>query len=272
MLIQQIVKITFSPTHCTDKIVDAIMQGWGIANQRAISLNSLSQRHNFALHLQGNEAVILGIPVYEERIPDLLYPALANIRGQGQPMALIVTYGNISAGIALKQLNKMMHYQGFNILAAAAFIGEHSFSQETVKIASGRPDKLDLKKAEAFGEEIKLKIKSIQQNEKLPELNIKGELLTMSKILPKHSEMLFAHAPFVDFNRCQQCRRCLESCPVNAIDPESLKSREKLCIRCFACVKFCPHGARKMIYKKPVLVKTVLNKLGKKRHEPEIYI
>lgn len=272
MLIKQIVKIIFSPTHCTEKVVHAIAKGWGISAQRTISLNALSQRHNFTLNVQSSEAVILGIPVYEERIPDLLYPVLVNIRGQGQPIVLVVTYGNISAGIALKQLNKMMRYQGFNILAAASFIGEHSFSQETIKVGSGRPDRLDLKKAEALGKEIRQKTECIEKFEDIPELNIKGELLTMSKLLPKHSEILFAHAPVIDVNRCQHCRQCLEACPVNAIDTENLRSKEKLCIRCFACVKFCPHEARRIIYKKPVLVKTVLSKLGKKRKEPEIYI
>ena len=94
----------------------------------------------------------------------------------------------------------------------------------------------------------------------------------MGKLLPRHSELTFAHSPVIDPNLCQNCKKCLEVCPVNAIDPETLKSRDKLCIRCFACVKLCPNHARKIIYKKPVLVKTVLKQLGKKRKEPEIYI
>ncbi len=272
MLINKLINIYFSPTHNTEKIVFAVAKGLGVTHQRTISLNSLAQRHNFKFSLQPDEAVILGIPVYEERIPDLLYPVLCKIRGKGQPMILVVTYGNISSGIALKQLNKMMRYQGFRPIVAASFIGEHAFSQTEIKIASGRPDNRDLEKAELLGKQIYQKIESIEKIENIPELNIKGGLLAMSKLLPRHSEAIFAHAPVVNLHLCQNCRKCLEICPVNAIDPENLRSRDKLCIRCFACVKLCPYNARKIIYKKPVLVKTVLKQLGKKRKEPEIYI
>jgi ferredoxin len=91
-------------------------------------------------------------------------------------------------------------------------------------------------------------------------------------LLPRHSEITFAYSPVVDSALCKKCKKCLEVCPVNAIDPDNLKSRDKLCIRCFACVKFCPNNARKVIFKKPVLVKNTLKQLSKKRREPEIYI
>jgi ferredoxin len=243
-----------------------------VPEQRNINLNSLAERHNFKLELQSDEAIILGIPVYEERIPDLLYPVLSKIKGKDQLMVLIVIYGNISAGIALKQLTKIMTNQGFNIIAAASFIGEHSFSYKDFKIAAGRPDNEDLEIAKSFGRQIKDKIESIENIDNMVELNIKGELSSVGKLLPRHSELTFAHAPIIDFNLCKKCKKCLEICPVNAIDPENLRSRDKLCIRCFACVKLCPNNARKVVYKNPVLVKTVLKKLGKKRKEPEIYI
>lgn len=272
MFVDKLVKIYFSPTYSTEKIVQTIAKRMGIVEQKTINLNSLGQRHNIKFNIQPTEAVILGTPVYEERIPDLLYPVLRKIHGQGQLMILVVTYGNISAGIALKQLNKMMTYQGFKVIAAASFIGEHSFSQEDIKIAPGRPDNRDLEIAESLGKEIQQKIKSIKSIKNIPDLNIKGELLPLGKLLPKHSEIVFAHAPVVDLKVCQNCRKCIEICPVNAIETDSLRSRDKLCIRCFACVKFCPYGARKIIYKKPVFVKTVLKRLGRKRKEPEFFI
>jgi len=272
LMIDKLVKIYFSPTLSTENIVHSIAKGWNVSEQRTICLNSLEQRHNLKFNIGPTEAVILGIPVYEERIPDLLYPVLSKVRGSGHPMVLLATYGNISAGIALKQLSKMMRNQGFKIIAAASFIGEHSFSHEEIKIASGRPDSKDMEKAILLGKQIFQKIDKTEKIENLPELNIKGELRAMGKLLPRHSELTFAHSPVIDPNLCKKCKKCLEFCPVNAIDPETLKSRDKLCIRCFACVKLCPNNARKIIYKKPVFVKTALKQLGKKRKEPEIYI
>jgi len=272
VIIDKLIKIYFSPTHSTERIINSIVKGWGVSEQRTINLNSLKQRHNFKFSIQPTDAVILGMPVYEERIPDLLYPALSKIRGQGHPIVLVVTYGNISAGISLKQLNKIMNFHGFRTIAAASFIGEHAFSQGNFKIAPGRPDNQDLKIAESLGKQIREKTEQIQLTGEIKDLDIEGELLPMGKLLPKHSEIFLTHAPVIDKNFCKNCRKCLEACPVNAIDLISLQSREKLCIRCFACVKSCPNGARKIIYKKPVLVKTALKKLGKKRKEPKIYI
>ena len=272
MLINKLLKIYFSPTHSTEKIILAVARGWGISEQRTINLNSLEQRHNFKFNLNANEAVILGIPTYEERIPSILYPALWKIRGNNNAMVLVVTYGNISAGITLQQLSKMMSHQGFKIIAAANFISEHAFSHGEIRIAPGRPDVLDLEKAEQLGKQVQQKIESSKDLKIIPDLNIRGELLPVSKLLPKHSEILFTHAPQIIPELCQNCRKCLEVCPVKAIDPHSLKSREKLCIRCFACVKLCPHHARKIIFKQPLLAKTFLKRIGRKRKEPEIYI
>lgn len=272
MLIEKLLKIYFSPTGATEKVVHSVARGWNIPEQKIINLNSLFQRHNFVVNLSLTEAVILGIPTYEERVPDLLYPTLKKIRGKNNPMVLIVTYGNISAGITLSQLSKMMKHQGFKIIAAANFIGEHAFSQEDIKIASGRPDALDLEKAEQLGKQIRQKIESINSLDTLTELNIKAHLLPVGKLLPKHSEILFTHVPQLIPELCQHCLKCVDVCPVKAIDPKSLQSREKLCIHCFACVKLCPYHARKIIFKKPLLVKTILKRIGKKRKEPEIYI
>lgn len=272
MIIDKIVNIYFSPTHSTEKIVNSILKGMGIGDQRVINLNSLKQRYSVRFHFLPSEVVILGIPVYEERIPTLLYPVLYKIKGQHQLMILVVTYGNISPGIALKQLYGIMSDQGFKITAAASFIGEHSFSVADTKFAPGRPDNQDLKKAVLFGEQIHKKIKSAKKIEDIQELHIGGKLLSMGRFLPKHSEMLFAHAPDINQQLCQRCYQCLESCPVNAIDSFSLKSREKLCIRCFACVRHCPTNARKVVFKRAILVRTLLKKLAKKRKEPKIYI
>jgi ferredoxin len=272
LLINKLLLIYFSPTHSTAQIVQAMARGWNIPEQRTINLNSIKQRHNFQFTLKPSEAVILGIPTYQERIPNLLYPVLHKIIGNNDPMVLVATYGNISAGITLRELYKLMSHQGFKIIAAANFISEHSFFQGEIKIASGRPDQQDLEKAELFGKQIRQKMEATENLEKVPELNIKGKLLTINKLLPEYSELLFSHAPQIDVQLCQHCRKCLEACPVNAINPNNLKSRDKLCIHCMACVKTCPAQARKIVYKKQWLTKAWLNIVGKKRKEPVIYI
>lgn len=272
MFVNNIVKIFFSPTRSTEKIVNVVTQYWENENQRIVNLNSIKHRYNFSLTLQENELVFLGIPVYEGKIPNLLYPVLYKIRGKGHPIVLIVTYGNINPGIAIKQLYAMMKRQGFNIIAAGIFVGEHSFSYGETKIASGRPDKKDIEQASLFGLQIKQKLASTNQVIPISESSIRGYLPVFDKLLPTCREILFPSAPIIQKDICKRCGKCLDVCPVDAINPEDYGSKYKLCIKCFACVKFCPNNARKIIYKKPVFLKTILKQMGEKRKEPEIYI
>ena len=60
-------------------------------------------------------------------------------------------YGNRSYGNALVELYDILRYRGFPPIAAAAFVGQHSF---TTRLATGRPDREDLEKAEQFSAEI----------------------------------------------------------------------------------------------------------------------
>lgn len=57
---------------------------------------------------------------------------------------IVVVYGNWDYVDALIELRDIAVKMGFKPIAAAAFIGEHSFSTEDSPIAYGRPDISDL--------------------------------------------------------------------------------------------------------------------------------
>ena len=63
-----------------------------------------------------------------------------------------------------------------------------------------------------------------------------------------------------------------EGCPVGAIDSENsnLIDKEK-CITCCACIKNCPQNARTMKTGQVKDAAIRLNKLYKKRKEPEFF-
>ena len=44
------------------------------------------------------------MPVYEEKIPKIVYPFLTSLKGNGKPVVLVGVYGNIGDGIALNEL------------------------------------------------------------------------------------------------------------------------------------------------------------------------
>lgn len=60
---------------------------------------------------------------------------------------------------------------------------------------------------------------------------------------------LFWYKPVIT-DQCKKCNICMNSCPVDAIKPDSngnLKINDKICIRCLCCHEFCPHQAIEII-------------------------
>lgn len=60
---------------------------------------------------------------------------------------------------------------------------------------------------------------------------------------------IFWYKPVIT-DECKKCNICMNSCPVDAIKPDSdgnLKINDKLCIRCLCCHEFCPHQAIEIV-------------------------
>jgi len=271
MLIDSATIIYFSPTGTTKKIINSIIKGMGIVNNEIIDL-TLPKVRNTSVPLINGDIVLIGVPVYEEKIPEIAYQFLTNLKGNGKPLVLVGVYGNIGDGIVLNELDFIAKNSGFKVVAAGSFIGEHSFSTDEVLIAQNRPNNDDLNKAEEFGESIIEKVKNIID---LKDISLKipqGKLPLMAKIVPKNSARLFTKTPFANMNTCTHCNLCVKLCPMGAIDKDTLEINEEQCIRCFCCVKRCPKKARKIIYRPRFLVSKVLTMKNKVRKEPKMYL
>jgi ferredoxin/methylmalonyl-CoA mutase cobalamin-binding subunit len=263
--------IFFSPTGTTKKILHALFSGLEIDNPSIIDLTQTSRR-NIGIDAIKEDIAVIGVPVYEETIPEVVADTLRKIKGRGQPAVLIAVYGNIGFGITLKELEAVASKAGFIVIAAAAFIGEHSFSNEVVSIAKGRPDNNDLGKAREFGIKVKNKLTEITDLKAVQKLQLPGSLPFIARVLPKNSAKFFTKDPIVDLIKCNRCGACVKVCPMSAIDEKKLKINTDKCLRCFACVKKCPEKARKISYKKQILVTRVLRINGGKRKEPMIFL
>ena len=259
--------VFFSPTNATREILRNIATGIGVENTKEINLTLPHARQRIEPVLNTN-LILFGVPVYEEHIPPVIRPFIENFIGQGQNAIIVAVYGNVGYGLALQEMERLLTQKGFNIIAGAAFIGEHSFSHAKFPIAANRPDDTDKALAIEFGRKVAIKLK----NKSATRQSFPGYLPLMSRLLPEGSAAEFAHLPVFESSNCNNCGRCVLNCPVNAIATTTLVVDGSKCLRCFACVRNCPQNARSIKLKHGWLVKRALNIAATHRQEPEFFL
>lgn len=119
--------IYFSPTHTTKKVLTAIAKGISCATVYHTDLTTPKKRSTAERTLH-DDLILLGLPVYEEYLPEIVKETLSEFKGHSQPAALVSVYGNIGFGMSLKELVSLTESMRLTPVAAATFIGEHSFS------------------------------------------------------------------------------------------------------------------------------------------------
>lgn len=248
--------IYFSATQTTAKIVNAVVASVANALSQTVEIHDITnpkQRWEAGLVDATNgkipsplsflptDIVIFGVPVYIGRVPNLMKPFFTKIKGNGATGIPIVVYGNRHYDDAILELRDLMEEDQFRCdLAAAAFIGEHSFSSI---LGAGRPDLEDLKMAEDFG---KIIAKSITMGKRgkltLPgnfpyrffsAVDEQGKPFDIRKVKPQ-----------TNISLCNGCGHCAQICPMGAINPQNLTEITGICIKCNACVKRCPCSAK----------------------------
>jgi len=258
--------IYFSPTGTTKKILDGIVKG--INPKFALFTDLKNTMINLNIDKNSTDLVLIGVPTYANRIPQEAMLKLKKLSGNGVPAILVAVYGNSKFGEILLEMKEIAKKTDFIPIAAAAFIGEHSFSTEKMPIAIGRPDAEDMNKARLFGESIKKELS------KLGNANLANFDLQVPGNLPyREWHKLSVQPPSTDENICIKCGKCVESCPVNAISiTESVNTEQAKCIFCCACVKVCPTSSRSVTDAKLLEIRERLYNNCKERKEPEIFI
>jgi ferredoxin len=235
--IKRVFSIYFSPTGTTEKVANAIAAGTGLPCER-INLTTLKERRTFNHSFPKNELVIVGMPVYGGRIPLNLDDFFSGLNGNGAPAVALVVYGNREYEDALIELKINLEEHGFQVIAGAAFIGEHTFSK---KIAGGRPDADDLKTAGEFGGKI------IRESDKATrgKLTVKGNYpFTARGFDPVKMGPVATAATVTASDDCTLCGVCAEECPWGVITVDNAVTIDYTgCLRCLRCIRACPVGA-----------------------------
>lgn len=220
-----------------------------------------------------NELVILGVPVYAGRVPNILLPFLSQkLHADGALSIPVVLYGNRNYDDALIELHCLTSANGFHSVAAAAFIGEHSFSRT---LAANRPDEQDMQQLTDFAHRISLKLADWESLAPTP-LFVPGNDPIRPYYTPRdrhgNTINILKVKPLTDEALCTQCGLCAQLCPMGSIASQDPSQISGICIKCCACVKKCPNSAKYFADEGYLYHQHELEAQFSRRVEPELFL
>ncbi|MDR1160650.1 MAG: EFR1 family ferrodoxin [Syntrophomonadaceae bacterium] len=275
MVIKNVWSVFFSATGTTEKIATEI--GSVIAEKlnvphKCFSFTLPSAREKI-LSFSADDLVVFATPVYAGRVPNVLLKYLNTIVGNGAIAVPVSLYGNRNYDDALIELRDILEKDGFHTIAAAAFIGEHSFS---TTLAQDRPDQKDMEIAHAFADQVTAKVKDGTDLDSGSPIHVEGvpdpyRGYYQPRDRKGNSIDIRKVKPLTD-DTCTNCMICAELCPMGSISYEDVKEFTGICIKCCSCIKNCPINAR--YYEDPGYLyhKQELEEGLVRRAEPELFL
>lgn len=238
-MLQNIDFYYFSPTGGTKKAGEAI------AAALAESVNAISLAEK-VVDFPASDMVVVAVPVFGGRIPALVYEQLRKLDGAGRKAVTAVVYGVRAYEDALLELNDVMTECGFEIIASAALVAQHSIVPE---VGAGRPDAADIAEIGKFAK----RVLSAIEDGSTGTVSVPGN--------HPYKESMKSSASPETLDSCGKCGFCVSVCPTDAISitQEGVVTEAEKCMMCMACVAKCPEKARIL----PPPVQDALNqKLG----------
>ena len=252
----KITTVYFSATYTTHRIVGHVAKR---LSEDVTECDITNQAPEGEILIPNDEVLIVGIPVYAGRVPEMARERIRQFKGKGTPAIAIAVYGNRDYDDALLELSDLLSENGFQVISAGAFIAQHSIFP---KVGAHRPDADDYLQMNVFADET---CKVLDKNrEKLRPIHIRGnrpyKIPGSIPIYPSGSAS------------CKECGKCVELCPAGAIPKEApRKVDETKCIKCGRCIVVCPTKSRQFGGMKYTLASIKFNMAYKERREPEMF-
>lgn len=227
----RILLVRFSPTGHTRRVMHFLATGFAGSG---LLVNELDVTDRYdreeARSFNPDDLVFVGVPVYAGRVPRPMQD-FSQWQGNGAIAIPVVTYGSRAHEDALRELAALLRTSGFKVPAGAAFPVEHSLFPE---FGQGRPNDDDRYQIEHFAKDV---LTRLTEGRLTGEATFPGE----GDLRPYPAQ---AAVPMPD-TICRQCGRCTEVCPVDIIDPFTMRVTDPTqCIGCGACIHACPDGMR----------------------------
>lgn len=249
-----LVNAYFSPTGTSVKVARAVARGFG-CSVREVDLSMPV----VPATVESDEILLATVPVFGGRVPAVALKQLSALKGSGQPAVAVAVYGNRAFDDALLELKDALETNWFQVVAAGAFVAEHSIARS---IAVGRPDAHDLEIAGNFGADVMRKL----AEENLTSVQVPGD--------PAYREKVGKDSPHPAAGEaCVSCGTCAKSCPLGAIPFETPAETDgNKCINCMRCVSVCPTNARSLPDAMLAAVEGMLKQVASEPKQPELFL
>lgn len=252
----KITTVYFSATYTTRKVVEHIANN---LSEETTAYDITNDGSTDEVIIPKDELLVVGIPVYAGRVPEMAVDRIRRFKGEGTPAIAIAVYGNRDYDDALLELCDLLSDNGFQVISAGAFIAQHSIFP---KVGANRPDDRDYQQMNRFVEETKQIIQK-EPKDLLP-IHIPGnrpyKIPGSIPIFPSGTKT------------CKECGKCATLCPAGAIPTEHPKEvDETKCIKCGRCIVVCPTKSRKFQGMTYTMASMKFNMAYKDRKEPEMF-